>query len=68
MWLGHATVVALVNTKNSEEISWRRVGSGAAFALPKRGVEVVALAEDSALACVECLGDGLKVNEPPSEL
>jgi hypothetical protein len=36
-------VVALVNAKQSEEISWRRVGSGAAFALPKSGVEVVGL-------------------------
>ena len=62
------TVVTLVNAKQSEEISWRRVGSGAAFALPKSGVEVVALTDDSALACVEGPGNGLKVNEPSGEL
>jgi hypothetical protein len=61
-------VVALVNAKQSEEIRWRRVGSGAAFALPKSGVEVVALADHSALARVKGLCDGLKVNESPREL
>jgi hypothetical protein len=62
------TVVTLVNAKQSEEISWRRVGSGAAFALPKSGVEVVALADNGAFARVKGLGDGLKVNESPGEL
>ncbi len=61
-------VVTLVNAKKFEEVIWRRVGGGASFALPKRGIEVVALADNNELTCVECLGDGIKVNEPPREL
>jgi hypothetical protein len=51
-------VKALVNAKESEEMSRWLGRSGAAFALPEEGGKIVCLAQNGAFADVKVLHDG----------
>ena len=61
-------MVALVNAEQTQEIGGDRVGRGAALALPKSGIEVIATAEDGTLASIQCFFNTLKLDQTSSEL
>ena len=52
---------SLVDSKETEEVSWGFRRSGAPFALPKQGCEVVSFAKDNVFSDVEVLSDGFQV-------
>ena len=62
------SVVTLVHAEQAEEVRGRGVAGGTALPLPERRIEVVALAQDGALADVERLGNRLKVDEASRKL
>ena len=62
------SVVPLVHAEQAEEVRGRGVAGGTALPLPERRIQVVALAQDGALADVEQLGNRLKVDEAPRKL
>jgi len=64
----YISVVPLVNAEQPEEVRRGGVRGGAALALPERGVEVIAFADDSPFTGVKGLGDGFEVNEAAGEL
>ena len=64
----HVAVETLVDPKEAEQVGWHLVSGGAALPFPKESVEVVRLAQDSALPDIERLAEGLQVNQTSCEL
>ena len=58
----------LMNTKETQQMDRDLFSGGAAFLLPKEGVEVVGLAQDSTFTNVKCLRQCLQVQQTPSQL
>ena len=59
---------ALVDPKEAEQVGRHFISGGAALPFPKERVEVVGLAQHSALADIERLAEGLQVKQSSREL
>ena len=54
----HVSVISLVNTEETQEVSWGFFSRSAAFALPKEGSKIVGTAEDGSFPDVVVLAEG----------
>ena len=52
-----------MDPEEAKQVGWHLVSGGAALPFPKERVEVVRLAQDSALPDIERLAEGLQVNQ-----
>lgn len=64
----NVAVEPLVNPEEAEEMGRNLIRRRPPFPLPKQRVQIVCPAEDSALAYVERLCEGLQVDQPAGEL